>query len=97
MRFNMETFYGRLNKHGNWVINDFHGASNVYHYYNCLGENWTKFHTGQDASWFGVWFNSNTRQIFTFVEGDEITVTALNDRQFHIEWCSMVNFYRNGG
>lgn len=44
-----------------------------------------QYPTDQDAAWFGVWINLSDQKVFTFAEGDCITVTCATQTSFIAE------------
>jgi len=57
------------------------------------GCGWIQYDTRQDAWYFGVWVNPETRQIMTYAEGDETLVTAPTEEAFQAELADMAEFY----
>lgn len=55
---------------------------------------WHKMDTWQDAHYFGVWFNDETRQTFTYAEGDRTLVNCPTDASYAAEIADMIAFYR---
>ena len=86
---------GELNKQGNWVVRENFCMREryVYDLHCCCGPNWYMYPTIQDASYFGIWFNTKDKVIITFAEGDETTVFCQDDFHFNKELFAMDRFY----
>ena len=82
-----------INERGNLVERSFHEARDRYHYDFDQCRGWTQYDTNQDAWYFGIWVNPETRQILTFAEGDETLVTCPTADSYHAELADMAAFY----
>lgn len=58
-----------------------------------LQEGWQQYDTHQDATYFGVWVNRETRETLTYCEGDWSLVTCDTPEAFTAELASMAEFY----
>ncbi len=58
---------------------------------------WRQFDTTQtqDAHYFGVWVNVESKKVFTYCEGDRILVDCQTIENLRAELASMVKFYGN--
>jgi len=63
------------NQNGCTLERSYHSMRDRY-YYDVHLRTWEQYHTPQDAWYHGVWINRDTRQIFSYTEGDELMVTA---------------------
>lgn len=63
-----------------------------FDYYINLKE-WRQFDTDNDAHYFGIWVNLDTRQILSYIEGDIILTTCFNKECFKKELEEMSRFY----
>lgn len=55
---------------------------------------WTQLPTWQDASYFGVIYDRESRCIFTYAEGDKTLVVCATDESFKAELDSAIAFYK---
>jgi hypothetical protein len=88
------------NKDGNTVEHGFNGHPERDRYFYDFGGglpgdqcNWKQFDTSQDASYFGVWVNFETRQTFCYCEGDTTLVTCEDDEHFALQLNALVEFH----
>lgn len=81
------------NIRGNKLELNFHPGRVRYHYDFHACKNWDQFDTDQDASYFGIWVNMETRQILTFAEGDESIVTCATEDLFEDELRKLNEFH----
>lgn len=58
-----------------------------------LPKGWRQYDTFQDASYFGVWVNTELKQIFTYAEGDRSLVVCDNEDEFKAELKKLAEFY----
>lgn len=74
-----------INQRGNRVDRAFRqtGSYELASALSALG--FQQYPTDQDAAWFGVWINLSDRKVFTFAEGDCITVTCATHSSFVAE------------
>ena len=56
-------------------------------------QGWEQWETEQDASYFGVWVNRETRQTLTFAEGDLQLVDCETPEAFKAEIADAERFY----
>ena len=56
-------------------------------------EHWVQYDTDQDAWYFGVWVNPDTRMTVTYAEGDLYVCTYDDDDAFSAGLDSMQEFY----
>jgi len=54
---------------------------------------WTQYDTSQDAWYFGVWVDVETRTILTYAEGDVSRVVCPTVETLRAELASMADFY----
>jgi hypothetical protein len=84
-----------INERGNTVNSEF-SMLDSYHYHELLVNNgigWIRYFTKQDSNYFGVWVNQALWKIFTFCEGDAITISCSDEKSFDAEMGHMVDFY----
>jgi hypothetical protein len=58
---------------------------------------WAQVDTYQDASYFGIWTNPTTREIFTYCEGDETLETCSDDEDYARALREMLDCYHSPG
>lgn len=74
-----------INQRGNHVDRAFRETGS-YAFASTLPEQgFQQYPTDQDAAWFGVWINVSDRKVFTFAEGDCITVMCPTQASFIAE------------
>jgi len=56
-------------------------------------QDWAQYDTSQDACYFGIWVNPDTRQVLTFAEGDETVETFDTPEEYHAALAGMAEFY----
>jgi hypothetical protein len=84
------------NARGNAVLNlGLHqGERYFYDFEVCTpAEGWKQYDTDQDASYFGVWVQMESRWILTFAEGDVSLVQCPTVETFRAELANMAEFY----
>lgn len=86
----------RINERGNAVFEFTYFLRDINRYYRCLSEKWLKYHTSQDADYFGVFVNWSENAILTFAEGDETIVCCPDQDRFLREYQIMEEFHRMG-
>ena len=59
-------------------------------------QGWEQYDTSQDAWYFGVWVNKQTKQILTYAEGDIILISCPTIESYNEEIKHMNNFYEEG-
>ena len=69
--------------------------SDFYDYRKQL-PHWRQLSTWQDASYFGVIHDRETRSVFTYAEGDKTLVVCATDESFQAELDSAIAFYKHG-
>ena len=87
------------NNHGNSVYRG--SEHDLDRYYFDFGpcstaNGWIQFDTTSDAHYFGLWINKQTRQIFTYCEGDLTLTEAPTNECFNLEIKYMITFYEKG-
>lgn len=96
---NAGAYIDEANERGNVIHRDvdadavlgFRGGSR-YAYDGRL-QGWRQFDTSNDASYFGVWVNLESRSIMTYCEGDRTLVVCPTDESLKAELDSMEAFY----
>jgi len=58
-----------------------------------LQRGWQQYDTDQDAAYFGVWVNKETREVVTYAEGDWSLGTSPTDEEFTAQLASMAEYY----
>ncbi|MBI9082705.1 MAG: hypothetical protein JEZ11_03850 [Desulfobacterales bacterium] len=95
-KFELGDYVPETNSRGNIIERSFDGQTDRYAFDmgRCSRANgWIQYDTQQDASYFGVWVNMETRQTVTFCEGDIIEVTCLDKASFKAELDDAAQFY----
>jgi hypothetical protein len=82
-----------VNSRGNRVDRAFRQTSSYYFATLLAAQGFQQYETSQDASWFGVWVNLKVRTVFTFAEGDCITVTCPTKENFIAELEYLASAY----
>jgi len=54
---------------------------------------WKHYDTEQDAWYFGVWINAESRMTLTYAEGDIVLVECPDEAVFQAELAHMADFY----
>ena len=57
------------------------------------GEGWKRYDTDQDAWYYGVWVNFETRQSFSYCEGDTALTTCPDEDHFRLELKQLEDFH----
>lgn len=95
-------FVEEHNARGNMVLRDDEadfalslvaGRSRYFYDARLVPFGWKQYDTAQDANYFGVWVNLDTRQIFTYAEGDRCLVTCPTAESFQAELADAERFY----
>jgi len=47
-----------------------------------LAKGWAQIDTAQDASYFGQWTNPESRQVYSYIEGDQTLTTYETDAEY---------------
>lgn len=82
------------NERGNILRHSFlMGRGRAYYDSKLCADGWKQWDTDQDAWYFGIWVNFETRQILTFAEGDETLVICPTQESFDAEIASMKDYY----
>lgn len=84
------------NSLGNLVERYFTSNGERYYYDFMEGffdAGWEQYDTDQDAWYFGVWINEDTRQILTYAEGDTTLVTCKSEESYKEEIRAMNEFH----
>ena len=56
-------------------------------------DGWRQYDTDADASYFGVWVNLTTWQVFTYVEGDTTMTTVTTEEEMKEELAILEDYY----
>lgn len=71
--------------------------ANRYHYDWSLTKDFAQLDTDQDASYYGNWASPKRRIIFSYVEGDCITVKCETDEEFKAEVLKLIEWHNKNG
>jgi hypothetical protein len=90
-----------VNSNGNTVWRDvdadsrigFRGRERYVYDARLLPDGWAQYDTKQDASYFGVWVQTEARKLFTYCEGDRTLVECPSNEAFANELRAMEAFY----
>lgn len=83
----------RTNEHGSIITQEFNPGSRYQYDHTLLPQGYEQYDTTEDAHYFGVWINPKTRSIFTYAEGDCITVTSPTQEAYDAEIMALNTYY----